>query len=102
MRCIRGAFPKPGRRRISPTHVVDQTAENGDPEARAGGAECRREAAERARHALSEIVETADAPCIGVVTHGGVVCSLVPELRLANAGFAVLDAAALLAPAAAA
>ena len=70
--------------------------------ARAGGAECRREAAERARHALCEIVETSGAPRIGVVTHGGVIRSLVPDLQLANAGFAVLDAAVLLVPAAAA
>lgn len=109
-------LPEPALREIDAGHWSGRTRpeiargdsdalarfDSGDPEARAGGAECRREAAERARHALSEIVETADAPCIGVVTHGGVVCSLVPELRLANAGFAVLDAAALLAPAAAA
>jgi len=72
--------------------------DSGDPEAPAGGAECRREASARARGALREIVETTGAQHIGVVTHGGVVRSLVPELRLANAGFAVLDAEVLLAP----
>lgn len=72
--------------------------DSGDPEARAGGAECRREVAERARRALREIVETAGVQRIGVVTHGGVVRSLLRELELANSGFTVLDAAVLLAP----
>ena len=73
--------------------------DSGDPEAPAGGAECRREVSARARGALREIVETTGAKRIGVVTHAGVVRSLVPELRLANAAFAVVDAPALLVPA---
>ncbi|HJO22902.1 MAG: RdgB/HAM1 family non-canonical purine NTP pyrophosphatase [Myxococcota bacterium] len=74
--------------------------DTGDPEARAGGGECRREAAERARGALREIVAAAGAQRIGVVTHGGVARALVPGLRLGNAAFVVLDVAPLLVPAA--
>ena len=72
--------------------------DSGDPDAPAGGAECRRAAAARARQALGGIAADSGRDRIGVVTHGGVVRSLFPELELANTGFVVVEAAALRAP----
>jgi len=72
--------------------------DGGDPEAPAGGAECRREVAARARHALGEIAAGAPWARVGVVTHGGVVRSLFPDVKLGNAEFLVVDAGEFLAP----
>jgi probable phosphoglycerate mutase len=67
----------------------------GDPEVRAGGGECRREVAARARSALCALAAAAPGRRIAVVTHGGLVRCLLPGARLANAEWLALPAAAL-------
>jgi probable phosphoglycerate mutase len=69
--------------------------DSGDPDARAGGAECRREAAARVRRALLELDVGHRGGRLAVVTHGGVIRSLLPALRLANAEWRVVPASAL-------
>jgi broad specificity phosphatase PhoE len=56
-----------------------------DPDARAGGGECRREVLRRARRALAVLAAQQPGRRVAVVTHQGVIESLVPELRLGNA-----------------
>jgi len=61
---------------------------SGDPDARAGGGESRREAATRARAALEALVRETGGARVAVVTHGGIVLSLLPGVRLANTEWA--------------
>lgn len=61
--------------------------DSGDPRARAGGGECRAEVAERAGRALLEIARAHPAARVAVVTHSGVVRSLLPEVGLGPAGW---------------
>jgi probable phosphoglycerate mutase len=59
--------------------------DSGAAGAPAGGGECRRDVAERARRALAAAVAAHPGHRIAVVTHAGVIRSLLPGLRLANA-----------------
>jgi len=70
--------------------------DGGDPDARAGGRECRREVALRARRALRAIHASHRGSRVALVTHDGVVSALLPELKLGSAEWRVVDAAALL------
>ncbi|MBW2270001.1 MAG: histidine phosphatase family protein [Deltaproteobacteria bacterium] len=65
---------------------------SGDVDARAGGGESRREAAARASQALGELAREAAGRGIAVVTHGGIVQSLLPGVRLANTAWTRVDA----------
>lgn len=56
-----------------------------DPHAPAGGAESRADVAARAREALAELLATRAERRIGILSHEGVLGSLLPGLRLANA-----------------
>jgi broad specificity phosphatase PhoE len=68
----------------------------GDLELRAGGGESRRELRERALRALADVAQRWPDGLVAVVTHAGVLRTLAPEARLANAGTLRLDAGALL------
>jgi probable phosphoglycerate mutase len=70
--------------------------DSGDREARAGGAECRREVAARARRALRALAGEHAGRRVAVVTHSGVIESLCPELRLGHAEWRSVDVASLL------
>jgi probable phosphoglycerate mutase len=59
--------------------------ERGGPEARAGGAECRREIADRVRSTVAEIAEGHSGRCVAIVAHLGVVRALLAGTELANA-----------------
>lgn len=69
--------------------------DSGDPDARAGGGESRREGAARARSALRALAAAAPGRRIAVVTHGGLLRCLLPDARFANAEWRTLPAAAL-------
>jgi probable phosphoglycerate mutase len=69
--------------------------DGGDPDVRAGGAECRRDVAERARRALQAIDAEHDGRCLAVVTHAGVVRSLLPGVRLGHTQWQVVGACEL-------
>jgi probable phosphoglycerate mutase len=71
---------------------------SGDPDARAGGAESRREAASRARAALRAVRAEHRGRRIAAVMHRGVIHALDPRIRLGNADWCVVDAARLLDP----
>lgn len=70
--------------------------DSGDPEARAGGAECRRAAAARARRALGQLAAEHAGRRLAVVTHSGVIESLLPGYRVAHAAWTVAPAGRLL------
>jgi broad specificity phosphatase PhoE len=70
--------------------------DSGDPEAPAGGAECRRAAAARARLVLGELTAEHAGRRLGVVTHFGVIESLLPGSRVGHAGWTVVPAGRLL------
>lgn len=57
----------------------------GDPEACAGGAECRAELLERARRAVAAIVRRHPGERIAIVTHLGVIRALLPGSEPDNA-----------------
>jgi probable phosphoglycerate mutase len=57
----------------------------GDPSAPAGGAESRVDVARRARAALAERLAATPGARLAIVSHEGVLGSLLPGLRLANA-----------------
>jgi probable phosphoglycerate mutase len=59
--------------------------DTGDMAAPAGGGESRRDAARRARRALLAIGRENAGRRLAVVTHGGVIRSLLPGVRVANA-----------------
>jgi len=59
--------------------------ECGEPEARAGGGECRREIAERVRSSVAEIAAAHSGCCVAIVAHLGVVRALLAGTELANA-----------------
>jgi len=59
--------------------------ERGEPEARAGGGECRREIAERVRTGVAEIAAAHAGCCVAIVAHLGVVRVLLAGTELANA-----------------
>jgi broad specificity phosphatase PhoE len=56
----------------------------GDLDVRPGGGESRRELAVRARATLRELIAAWPGGRIAVVTHGGLLRSFAPDLRLAN------------------
>jgi probable phosphoglycerate mutase len=72
--------------------------DRGDPDARAGGGESRREAAARARAALRAIRDQHRGRRIALVMHRGVIHALDPRIRLANAEWCVVEASRLLDP----
>lgn len=57
---------------------------SGDVDARVGGGESRRMAANRAAAALRELRASSPDASLAVVTHGGVVRSLFPDVELRN------------------
>jgi probable phosphoglycerate mutase len=59
--------------------------DSGDVDAPAGGGESRREVARRARPALLAIGRQSAGRHLAVVTHAGVIRSLLPDVRVANA-----------------
>ena len=77
----------------------DQTAlerfDTGDPTAPAGGAETRGDVARRARAALREILPMLSGQRVAILSHQGVLHSLVPGLRLGNAEWCVVERSVL-------
>ncbi len=63
-----------------------------DPAVRPGGGECDAELERRARAVLASIVVSRKGERIAIVTHLGIVQSLMGEIDLANAGFRVTRA----------
>ena len=59
--------------------------DSGDVDAPAGGGESRRDVARRARRALLVIGRENASRRLAVVTHSGVIRSLLPDVRVANA-----------------
>jgi broad specificity phosphatase PhoE len=59
--------------------------ERGEPEARAGGGECRRDIADRVRSSVAEIAAEHSGRCVAIVAHLGVVRALLSDTELANA-----------------
>lgn len=74
--------------------------DSGDPEAPAGGAESRRDAAARARRVLGTLAAEHPGRRVAVMTHSGVIGSLLPEFRVGHAGWRVVPAGILLRPSA--
>lgn len=70
--------------------------DTGDPGAAAGGAESRRDAAERARRVLGALAAEHAGRRVAVVTHSGVIGALLPEFRAGHAGWRVARAGTLL------
>jgi len=70
--------------------------DSGDPEAPAGGAESRRQASRRARRVLAGLRASRPDAGVAVVTHSGVIESLLPGSRVAHAGWTVARAETLL------
>jgi len=68
---------------------------SGDPEVRPGGGESRRQLRERAVATFAALAERFAAERLGVVTHKGVLLSLIPGLQIQNAGTVWVDAAQL-------
>jgi probable phosphoglycerate mutase len=66
--------------------------DSGDPDAPAGGGESRRQVAQRARSALRALGARHAGRRLAVVTHSGVVRSLLPSVRLRNAEWHVVSA----------
>jgi broad specificity phosphatase PhoE len=64
----------------------------GDPDARAGGGESRRELSHRVHDALAEAAAAFAGRRIAVVAHLGVIRALLPETWLDNAGWIACDA----------
>jgi probable phosphoglycerate mutase len=58
-----------------------------EPAARAGGGESFSELRQRACRALAALASEHPGQRVGIVTHGGLIRALVPELRLENAGW---------------
>jgi broad specificity phosphatase PhoE len=58
-----------------------------EPGARAGGGESLLELRQRARRALAALAAAHPGRRVAVVTHGGVIRALLPQLRLENAGW---------------
>ncbi|MEN8184178.1 MAG: histidine phosphatase family protein [Myxococcota bacterium] len=67
----------------------------GDPEVQVGGGESRRELRARALAALECWAERAPGGCVAVVTHGGLLRTLLGGLELANAEWRRIALAAL-------
>jgi len=59
--------------------------DSGDVDARAGGAETRRELAQRAHAAVAEISAQPPGRCVALVVHSGVVRALLPGTQVGNA-----------------
>ncbi len=94
-----GSWSGLGRDEIGRRFGEDLTSfDSGDPEARAGGGECRREVAARVRRALRGLAREHARRRVAVVTHSGVVQSLLPRLRLGHAEWRVVELASVLRP----
>ncbi len=63
--------------------------DSGDVDAPAGGGESRRDVARRARRALLAISRENAGRRLAVITHAGVIRSLLPDVRMANAEWRV-------------
>ncbi|MCH8132999.1 MAG: histidine phosphatase family protein [Myxococcales bacterium] len=59
--------------------------DTGDVDVRAGGGECRREVASRARQVLAQWAAQHAGRRVAVVTHSGVIRSLLPDVRIDHA-----------------
>lgn len=70
--------------------------DTGDSDAPAGGAESRRQAATRVRRVLAGLRASRLDAGVAVVTHSGVIESLLPGSRVAHAGWTVARAETLL------
>lgn len=70
--------------------------DSGDPEAPAGGGECRRQVAVRARLALEALAVEHAGLRLAIVTHSGVIQALLPGCRVETAGWTTAPAARLL------
>jgi broad specificity phosphatase PhoE len=69
--------------------------ECGDPDARAGGGECRRDVGVRANAAIADIARVHTGRCVAVVAHLGVIRELLPGCDLGNAEWKSVRAADL-------
>jgi probable phosphoglycerate mutase len=67
----------------------------GDPAAPAGGAESRADVVARARSALHELLDTCRGRRVAILSHEGVLGSLLPGLQLANAEWRTAERAEL-------
>ncbi len=72
-----------------------QRFDAGDSTARAGGAESRADVAGRAREALRELLASEGSRRIAILSHEGVLASLLPGLSWGNAEWRVADRAEL-------
>lgn len=69
--------------------------DTGDVDVRAGGGECRREVASRARQVLAQWAAQHAGRRVAVVTHSGVIRSLLPDVRIDHACWHSVDASAV-------
>jgi broad specificity phosphatase PhoE len=59
--------------------------DSGDPDARAGGGETRRELSTRVHAAVADLVKRPPGRCVALVVHSGVVRALLPGTEVGNA-----------------
>ena len=69
--------------------------DTGDVDVRAGGGECRREVAARARQVLAQWAAQHAGRRVAVVTHSGVIRSLLPDVRVDHARWHSVHASAV-------
>lgn len=69
--------------------------DTGDVDVRAGGGECRREVAARARQVLAQWAAQHAGRRVAVVTHSGVIRSLLPDVRVDYARWHSVHASAV-------
>ena len=87
---------------LSRAEIAERYAEtlarfdSGDPDAPAGDAETRRQASTRVRRVLAGLRARRSGAGVAVVTHSGVIESLLPGCRVAHAGWTVARAETLL------
>ena len=70
--------------------------DTGDVDVRAGGGECRREVAARARQVLAQWAAQHAGRRVAVVTHSGVIRSLLPDVRVDHARWHSVYASAVI------
>jgi len=69
--------------------------DTGDVDVRAGGGECRREVAARARQVLAQWAARHAGRRVAVITHSGVIRSLLPGVQVDHAGWHSVHASAV-------
>ena len=69
--------------------------DTGDVDVRAGGGECRREVAARARQVLAQWAAQHAGRRVAVITHSGVIRSLLPDVRVDHARWHSVHASAV-------